>query len=102
MTDKSDCGVQMSNWSTEPVSHIIAISNFSFRLKKAKVLITPLNGIMCELAKNLVLAGVNLVLHDDVLISAYDLENNFLFADEDIGKPVKRTILLWRAKLFVC
>jgi ubiquitin-like 1-activating enzyme E1 A len=37
----------------------------SYRLLNSRILISPLNGPNTELAKNLILAGVNVTLYDD-------------------------------------
>jgi hypothetical protein len=42
------------------------------RLINSRILITPLNGPNTELAKNLILAGVNVTLYDDCISSADD------------------------------
>ena len=42
------------------------------RLLSSKILITPANGPNTELAKNLVLAGVNVVIYDDQLVTEDD------------------------------
>ncbi len=41
----------------------------SKRMKYSNVYITPLNGINSELAKNLVLYGINITIADDSIIS---------------------------------
>ena len=51
------------------------------------MLITPANGPNTELAKNLVLAGVNVTLYDDAIVNHDDFESNFLIAQADIGQP---------------
>lgn len=57
------------------------------------VLITPVNGPNTELAKNLVLAGVNIVLYDDADVTEYDVETNFLISNDDIGS--KRALVIY-------
>jgi ubiquitin-like 1-activating enzyme E1 A len=43
-----------------------------FRLLAFRVFITPANGINTELAKNLILAGVNVSIYDDALVTEED------------------------------
>lgn len=43
-----------------------------FRLLSFRVFITPANGINTELAKNLILAGVNVSIYDDAIITPDD------------------------------
>jgi molybdopterin/thiamine biosynthesis adenylyltransferase len=52
----------------------------SFRLLNSRVLITPANGPNTELAKNLILAGVNVTIYDDAIVNEDDFESNFLIA----------------------
>jgi ubiquitin-like 1-activating enzyme E1 A len=42
------------------------------RLLNSRVLITPANGPNTELAKNLILAGVNLTIYDDSIVTEDD------------------------------
>ena len=56
------------------------------RLLHSRVLITPANGPNTELAKNLILAGVNVTIYDDAVATEDDFESNFLVAESDIGK----------------
>ncbi|XP_057862947.2 ubiquitin-activating enzyme E1 2 isoform X1 [Cryptomeria japonica] len=57
------------------------------RLHGAKVLISGLQGLGAEVAKNLILAGVKSVtLHDEGVVEMWDLSSNFLFTENDIGK----------------
>ncbi|KAJ3682852.1 hypothetical protein LUZ60_013079 [Juncus effusus] len=57
------------------------------RLFGSNVLVSGLNGLGAEIAKNLVLAGVKSVtLHDTEKVEMWDLSSNFFFSEEDIGK----------------
>ncbi|CAN0879676.1 Ubiquitin-activating enzyme E1 1 [Linum grandiflorum] len=57
------------------------------RMFASNVLISGINGLGAEIAKNLVLAGVKSVtLHDEGLVEAWDLSSNFVFSDGDVGK----------------
>lgn len=63
------------------------------RLLNTRVLITPANGPNTELAKNLILAGVNVTIYDDATVTEDDFESNFLIAESDIGK--KRSLVIF-------
>ncbi|PKA56184.1 Ubiquitin-activating enzyme E1 1 [Apostasia shenzhenica] len=57
------------------------------RLFASNVLVSGLNGLGAEIAKNIVLAGVKSVtLHDEENVQRWDLSSNFLFSENDIGK----------------
>ncbi|WVZ56606.1 hypothetical protein U9M48_007104 [Paspalum notatum var. saurae] len=57
------------------------------RLFAANVLISGLNGLGAEIAKNLPLAGVKSVtLHDVGNVEMWDLSGNFFLSEDDIGK----------------
>ncbi|XP_008789165.1 ubiquitin-activating enzyme E1 1 isoform X2 [Phoenix dactylifera] len=57
------------------------------RLFASSVLISGLNGLGAEIAKNLALAGVkSITLHDEGTVELWDLSSNFFFSEEDIGK----------------
>jgi hypothetical protein len=43
-----------------------------YRLLASRVLITPANGPNTELAKNLILAGVNVTIYDDAIVNEDD------------------------------
>ena len=62
------------------------------RLLNSLVLLSPINGIITELAKNLVLCGCNLALHDKGLISQEEIDTNFLFSSQDLGKNKALTL----------
>lgn len=55
------------------------------RLLNSKVLIIHLNGCNSELAKNTILAGANISISDEELVTERDVETNFLFTKDDIG-----------------
>ena len=56
------------------------------RLRASRVLVAGLRGLGCEVAKNLVLAGVkSLRVLDDAALSAEDLESNFLCPVDRVG-----------------
>ncbi|XP_078447049.1 ubiquitin-activating enzyme 1 [Wolffia australiana] len=57
------------------------------RLFAANVLISGINGLGAEIAKNLVLAGVKSVtLHDEESVELWDLSSNFFLSEDDVGK----------------
>ncbi|KAG6536430.1 ubiquitin-activating enzyme E1 2-like [Zingiber officinale] len=57
------------------------------RLFASNVLVSGLQGLGAEIAKNLVLAGVrSITLHDEGNVEMWDLSSNFFFSEEDIGK----------------
>lgn len=62
------------------------------KLVDSNILLSPLNGVMSELAKNLILTGCNLTLFDTKTIDEEDVETNFLFCPDDIGKNVMKKI----------
>ena len=66
------------------------------KLVKMKVFISGLRGLGLETAKNLILAGPNLVtLSDDCIITMNDLGSNFFATKDDIGKT-KRSDCIYR------
>ncbi|KAI4368912.1 hypothetical protein MLD38_017415 [Melastoma candidum] len=57
------------------------------RLFASNVLISGMQGLGAEIAKNLVLAGVKSVtLHDEGMVELWDLSSNFIFSENDVGK----------------
>ncbi|KAF0908590.1 hypothetical protein E2562_026638 [Oryza meyeriana var. granulata] len=57
------------------------------RLFASDVLVSGLNGLAAEIAKNLALAGVKSVtLHDVKNVEMWDLSANFFLSEKDIGK----------------
>ncbi|KAG6697717.1 hypothetical protein I3842_09G215700 [Carya illinoinensis] len=57
------------------------------RLFASNVLISGMQGLGAEIAKNLVLAGVKSVtLHDEGAVELWDLSGNFIFSEDDVGK----------------
>ncbi|RAL42333.1 hypothetical protein DM860_012116 [Cuscuta australis] len=57
------------------------------RLFSSNVLVSGLQGLGAEIAKNLVLAGVKSVtLHDEGTVELWDLSSNFIFSETDVGK----------------
>ncbi|WOK96679.1 hypothetical protein Cni_G05386 [Canna indica] len=57
------------------------------RLFASNVLVSGLQGLGAEIAKNLVLAGVkSITLHDEGEVELWDLSGSFFFSEEDVGK----------------
>ncbi|KAE8809864.1 Ubiquitin-activating enzyme E1 2 [Hordeum vulgare] len=57
------------------------------RLFGSNVLVSGLQGLGAEIAKNLVLAGVKSVtLHDDGNVELWDLSGNFFLSENDVGQ----------------
>ncbi|KAL7171349.1 hypothetical protein ACSBR2_036075 [Camellia fascicularis] len=57
------------------------------RLFASNVLISVINGLGAEIAKNLVLAGIkSMTLHDEGIVELWDLSSNFIFSEDDVGK----------------
>ncbi|MBA0785151.1 hypothetical protein Gotri_025544 [Gossypium trilobum] len=57
------------------------------RLFASNILISGMQGLGAEIAKNLILAGVKSVtLHDEGVVELWDLSSNFVFSETDVGK----------------
>ncbi|XP_047308611.1 ubiquitin-activating enzyme E1 1-like [Impatiens glandulifera] len=57
------------------------------RLFASNVLVSGMQGLGAEIAKNLVLAGVKSVtLHDERTVELWDLSSSFVFSENDVGK----------------
>jgi len=57
------------------------------RMRKAKVLLITIKALGNEIAKNLVLAGIgSLTILDDAVLTASDVESQFLVTKENIGQ----------------
>ncbi|RZB69845.1 Ubiquitin-activating enzyme E1 2 isoform A [Glycine soja] len=57
------------------------------RLFASSVLVSGMQGLGVEIAKNLILAGVKSVtLHDEENVELWDLSSNFVFSENDVGK----------------
>ncbi|MFQ6655974.1 hypothetical protein Gotur_026281 [Gossypium turneri] len=57
------------------------------RLFASNILVSGMQGLGAEIAKNLILAGVKSVtLHDDGAVELWDLSSNFVFSESDVGK----------------
>ena len=59
------------------------------RIRNAKILVIGVNGVSCEVIKNLVLAGINTIgLCDELMTAEDDINNNFLIPREAVGTNV--------------
>lgn len=57
------------------------------KLFASNILVSGIQGLGVEIAKNLVLAGVKSVtLHDVGAVELWDLSSNFVFTEDDVGK----------------
>nr|GMD27141.1 ubiquitin-activating enzyme E1 1-like isoform X2 [Ipomoea batatas] len=57
------------------------------RLFASNVLVSGLQGLGAEIAKNLILAGVkSVMLHDEGTVDLWDLSSNFIFSESDVDK----------------
>jgi len=57
------------------------------RMQKANILISGLNGLGIEVAKNVILSGVKgVTLHDQSAVAVSDLSSQFFLTEEDVGK----------------
>ncbi|KAG8377063.1 hypothetical protein BUALT_Bualt09G0129100 [Buddleja alternifolia] len=57
------------------------------RLFASNILVSGMQGLGAEIAKNLILAGVKSVtLHDEGTVELWDLSSGFVFSEEDLGK----------------
>ncbi|KAL3624006.1 E1 ubiquitin-activating protein [Castilleja foliolosa] len=57
------------------------------RLFASNILVSGMQGLGVEIAKNLILAGVKSVtLHDEGTVELWDLSSNFVFSEKDLGK----------------
>ena len=63
-------------------------------MKESVVLILTLTPTCTELARHLVLSGINLlILQDESKVSEDDIQSDFLFGPQDIGLSVRKVIL---------
>jgi ubiquitin-like 1-activating enzyme E1 A len=59
-------------------------------IRRADVLLVSMRALANEVAKNLVLTGINsLTVVDPARVAAEDLGAQFLLADDDVGKNVR-------------
>jgi ubiquitin-like 1-activating enzyme E1 A len=58
------------------------------RIQNSRILMLGFSGMMPEVGKNLVLAGMNVVVSDTRIVGPDNLMSNFLLRDEDCGSAV--------------
>jgi ubiquitin-like 1-activating enzyme E1 A len=64
-------------------------------MRNAKILVIGLKGVATETIKNIVLAGIGMLVVVDVEdVSERDLGAGFFFRDEDVGKKVRTSVFL--------
>ncbi|XP_026445123.1 ubiquitin-activating enzyme E1 1-like isoform X2 [Papaver somniferum] len=57
------------------------------RLFSSNILVSGMQGLGADIAKNLILVGVKSVtLHDEGNVELWDLSSNFIFSEDDVGK----------------
>jgi ubiquitin-like 1-activating enzyme E1 A len=59
------------------------------RIQQSKVLVYGLGGLHAEVAKNLVLAGINVTVQDPAVATAHDLSSQFMLDEASVGKHVR-------------
>ena len=64
------------------------------RIQNAKVIMIGLNGVHPEVVKNIVLAGVGVVLLDKRVVTMSDLAYNYFLTSGDVGKVRRRPLRL--------
>jgi len=76
--------------SLAEVSSSLMKSNFSFRMKNSLVVLENLTPTCTELARHLILSGINIWLRDieGALVTQESVQSDFLFCASDIGKKV--------------
>lgn len=58
------------------------------RIQNTRVLICGLSGLHVEVVKNIVLAGMNVVIQDSGDVRVQDLAYNFFVLSDEVGKKV--------------
>lgn len=58
------------------------------RLQSSCVLISGLSALGSELAKNLVLSGMNVTVQDEATVTKTVVETQFFFSEKDVGQNV--------------
>lgn len=61
------------------------------RIQNARVLVCGLHGLHIEVVKNVVLAGMNIVIQDSETVCMQDLSHNFFVSSADVGRNVRST-----------
>jgi len=84
------------DFDTDRTSRLIPILGLG-NLKKMmdiKVLISGLTGLGAEIAKNIILTGLNVTLHDTENVEWNDLSSHFYLSEADVGKNRAEASLL--------
>ncbi|CAK4033030.1 DNA damage tolerance RHC31 [Lecanosticta acicola] len=69
-------------------------------IRSAHVLLVSLRALGTEIAKNLTLAGISsLTITDNDPVTKEDLGAQFFLREEDVGKPVRDIVIIWRLLL---
>lgn len=63
------------------------------RMQSCFVLVSGLHGVNCEVIKNLVLAGINVMIQDDRNIEMMDYGSNYFIGMNDVGKNLASSSL---------
>ena len=58
------------------------------RMRNSCLLIIGCNGLGAEIIKNIVLAGISIIIIDDQNVQEIDLETQFFLTEADIGQNV--------------
>jgi ubiquitin-like 1-activating enzyme E1 A len=60
------------------------------RMRSSRILVAGMTSAGSEVAKNLTLAGINVVLQDDAAVTHADVGASFFLTDADVGSNVSR------------
>jgi len=64
----------------------------ALKLMKSRIALCPMNGVITEFMKNIILDGANVTIFDDTKVTEDDVGTNFMLSPNDIGK-VKGEVL---------
>ncbi len=64
----------------------------ALKLMKSRIALSPMNGVITEFMKNIILDGANVTIFDDGKVTEDDVGTNFMLSPNDIGK-VKGEVL---------
>ncbi|KAF1745227.1 hypothetical protein MXB_1303 [Myxobolus squamalis] len=85
--DESLYSRQLYNFFT--MNRYVLGSEAMKKMSNTNVLITGIDGLGCEIAKNIILGGVNsVILHDERQCHITDLSTNYYLSASDVGKNV--------------
>lgn len=63
------------------------------RIQNSRVLIVGLRGLNVEVTKNIVLAGMNVVIQSSDTVHIRDLSSNFFLTADDLGRKVTKILM---------